>query len=366
MATDELLKSFATDISDLDTTFEESGNVGLDMALSNGKGIPLGSYIILAAGNGAGKTTTSMDIARRILARWKRNNLTDNKILYIDMEKSKELAKTIGLGEYIKDGTLLYKPGLCSITQLEKISQNILDGKKPYCYIKYMFIDSITNLICEKEMNAEIEKGDYGNAVAARNKWYKKYLAPLETLGITIFGISQYRKKQQAMQYEDQNKAAVADGDLHYADIILKVKKSIGGNDSETKKTEIFNATTGKTEKLGKQFKVTYEAYGDKNRYGHLPSVTSLMSYGRGCHNWYIIKTLLTSYDFLENAGSASAPKWNFSPELVAFVGEDNEGDLSKKDMQAYIGRNLPAIKDYLRTKNCYCISKELGESEED
>lgn len=363
MATDELLKSFATDVSDLDTTYEESGNIGLDMALTNGKGIPIGSYIILAATKGAGKTTTCMDLARRILTRWKNNKITGNSVLYIDMEKSKELAKMIGLGEFIKDGSLLYKPGQCSITQLEQISENIIAGKKPYDTIKFMIIDSITNLICEKELNSEIEKGDFGNAVAARNKWYKKYLAPLEAMGVTIFGISQFRKKQQASMYEDPGKAAIADGDLHYADIILKLSKSTGGNDSETRKTDVFNATTGKTEKMSKQFKVTYALYEDKNRYGKFPSVSSLMTYGKGCNNWYLMKQLLTSFGFMENKGSASAPKWNFSPELVEFVGS-GEPDMSKVEMQTYIKTNIPALKDFLRSKNCYCNQKEQGESE--
>ena len=363
MATDELQKTFARSVEDLDTMYEESGNIGLDMALTNGKGIPVGSYIILAATKGAGKTTTCMDLARRILTRWKNNNITDSSVLYIDMEKSKELAKMIGLGEFITDGSLLYKPGQCSITQLESISQNILDGKKPYCNIKYIIIDSITNLICEKEMNAELEKGDFGNAVAARNKWYKKYLAPLEAKGVTIFGISQFRKKHQATMYEDPGKAAIADGDLHFADIILKLSKSTGGNDAETKKLDVFNATTGKTEKLSKQFKVTYSVYEDKNRYGKFPSVSSLMTYGLGCNNWYLMKQLLVSYGFLENKGSASSPKWNFSPELTAFVGEAHE-DLSKSEMQTYLKTNIPALKDFLRSKDCYCNYKEQGESD--
>ena len=41
MATDELQKTFASSVEDLDTMYEESGNIGLDMALTNGKGIPV-------------------------------------------------------------------------------------------------------------------------------------------------------------------------------------------------------------------------------------------------------------------------------------------------------------------------------------
>ena len=364
MATDELMKLFAKSEADLDTDFEESGNIGFDMALTNGKGIPLGAYIILVAGKGSGKTTTCFDVSRRILARWESNGLRDNKILYIDIEKSKELAKKIGLGKYINNGSFLYKVGACSINQLETISKNIIEGKKPYCDIKYIFIDSVNNLICEKELNAETEKGDFGNAVAARNKWYKKYLPELEKLGVTIFGISQYRKKQQASQYENPNKAAVADGDLHWADIMLAVSKSTGGNDAETKKVEVFNATTGKTEKMSSQFKVTYSPYEDKNRFGHFPSATALITYGEGCHNWYMMKQLLTSFHYMVNSGSAASPKWNFAPELLAFIGTDVK-DLSKSEMLEFLNSNMSALKDFLRSVNSYCNRQEQGESVE-
>lgn len=363
---DALDTMFASNDKDLVTEFEETGNIGLDMALTNGKGVPIGSYIILTAGNGAGKSTTCMDLVKRILYRWKKAGLKENKVIYIDMEGSKKLAEDLGFGEYINDGTLLYKGGPCLMSQLEHICQSILDGKKQVSGVKYIFIDSITNLICEKEQNAEIEKGDFGNAVAARNKFYKKYLAALEKEGITIFGISQQRKKQAVMNaYEDQNKAAVADGDLHYADIIIKVAKSSGGNDTETKKKEIFNATTGKTDKISYQFKVTYSTYGDKNRYGHFPPVTTLMTYGKGCQNWFILKTLLNSFEFLENKGSASYPKWNFKPELVKFVGVDPGADLSKADMRAYIANYLPEIKDFMRSVDKYCITEDRGDVEE-
>lgn len=357
---------FSTKEDDLVTEFEETGNIGLDMALTNGKGVPVGSYVILTAGNGAGKTTTCMDLVKRVLLRWDKNNIKDNKVIYIDMEGSKDLAYRLGFGEYIENGTLLYKPGPCLIGHLEAIAKGILEGKKQVQGVKYIFIDSITNLLCDKEQNAEVEKGDFGNAVAARNKFYKKYLAALEELGITIFGISQQRKKQQVMNaYEDPNKSAVADGDLHYADVIIKVAKTSGGNDAETKKKEVFNATTGKTDKISYQFKVTYSTYGDKNRYGHFPPVTTLMTYGKGCNNWYILKTLLTSYKYLHNAGSASAPKYNLAPDLVASVGEEPEVDMSKKALREYLTRNVGAIKDFLRANDTYCITKDQGDVED-
>ena len=363
---DELMNQCARSLEDLETVYEESGNIGLDMALTNGKGIPIGTYIILAAAKGTGKTTTCMDLARRILARWKASGNETNKMLYIDMEKSKELAKKMGLGEYVVDGSLIYRTGQCTVATLEKFSQAILDGKKPYCDIKYIIIDSITNLICEKELNSEIEKGDFGNAVAARNKRYKKYLGLLEAKGITIFGISQFRKKQQASQYEDPGKAAIADGDLHYADIILKLGKSTGGNDAETKKVDVFNVSTGKIDKLGKQFKVTYSVYEDKNRFCKAANVTSLMTYGKGSNNWYLLKQLLTAFDFMKNSGSAAYPKWNYSPELLAYINADKVEDLDKREMVEFLQRNISGIKDFLRSKDLYCNTKEqAGNSEE-
>ena len=50
-----------------DTVYIESGNVGLDIALTDGKGIPLGANIMLFGLPGTGKTTLIGDFLKRIL-----------------------------------------------------------------------------------------------------------------------------------------------------------------------------------------------------------------------------------------------------------------------------------------------------------
>ena len=61
----EIDTMFVTSDKDLVSVFEETGNIGLDMALTNGKGVEIGSYVILTAGNGAGKSTTCLDLVKR-------------------------------------------------------------------------------------------------------------------------------------------------------------------------------------------------------------------------------------------------------------------------------------------------------------
>ena len=47
--------------------FVETGDVGLDLALSDGKGLPIGSSTLLWAKPGSGKTTVVADACKRLM-----------------------------------------------------------------------------------------------------------------------------------------------------------------------------------------------------------------------------------------------------------------------------------------------------------
>ena len=63
--TQALLNSYADD--EPDTKFLETGNIGFDMALSNGLGMPLGSSILIWAEPACGKTTLFADVSKRLI-----------------------------------------------------------------------------------------------------------------------------------------------------------------------------------------------------------------------------------------------------------------------------------------------------------
>ena len=48
--------------------FIETGNIGLDLALSDGKGLPMGASILLWAKPGSGKTTIVADASKRLIS----------------------------------------------------------------------------------------------------------------------------------------------------------------------------------------------------------------------------------------------------------------------------------------------------------
>ena len=52
---------------DPDTSFIETGNIGFDMALSNGLGLPIGSSVLLWAAPACGKTTLFADVSKRLI-----------------------------------------------------------------------------------------------------------------------------------------------------------------------------------------------------------------------------------------------------------------------------------------------------------
>ena len=167
--------------------------------------------------------------------------------------------------------------------------------------------------------------------------------------------------------YEDTNKPAIADGDLHYADTILRVVKTSGGNNAEVKKKEVDVATSDKKEKVTETFIVSYREYLEKNRNGHFPAVETLMKYGAGCLNWYIMHKMLVKHHYLTNSGSASSPKWNFAEELQASVGVEAPENMKKSEMKTYINSNLSKIKDFLKSQdNYYHIKVEDSDDDDD
>ena len=101
------------DIESLATSFRETGCVPLDLALTNGRGIPEGGSVLFFANSGCGKTTIFADMCKNVLERALEKG-EDYKIVYVDIEGSRDLLLSMGLGPYIVSGNLILKDtGIC-------------------------------------------------------------------------------------------------------------------------------------------------------------------------------------------------------------------------------------------------------------
>lgn len=347
--------SFVKSSKSFVTEFMETGNIGLDMAVSNGKGLPVGGCVILYAEQGAGKSTIFADALRRLLTKYHNANLPF-KAVYIDIERSDTLFRGVGLDKFVDDeygNRLLYKPGHCSFEELEEICNGILKGDETYADVKLIVIDSIGYVECAQEANKDLSTGDFGTAARTRNAFYKKYVSRLKDKGVSFLFIAQGRQNQEAGMFGDPLKAALAKGDLHIADVILKVSKSEGGSNAETKKQDIQVATSEKAEKLSANFKVKFTK--TKNRYANLPSVEILCTYGRGVQNYYILKIMLEKYKFIKNKGSAQRPKWVIDEELANAVG-DWEQESDTVTLKKWLSGHVNPIRDFLKANDLYRV----------
>ena len=79
----------------------ETGNVGLDLALTDGKGLPMGSSTLFWAKPGSGKTTIVADASKRLIQS-ARSRGEIFRVLYLGVEDSRELMSSLGMDEYIE------------------------------------------------------------------------------------------------------------------------------------------------------------------------------------------------------------------------------------------------------------------------
>ena len=76
--------------------YVETGNVGLDLALTDGRGLPMGSSTLFWAKPGSGKTTVVADASRRLIQAAK-NRGEVFKVLYLAVEDSSALMTSLGM-----------------------------------------------------------------------------------------------------------------------------------------------------------------------------------------------------------------------------------------------------------------------------
>jgi RecA/RadA recombinase len=289
----------------------ETGNVGLDLALTDGKGLPMGSSTLFWAKPGSGKTTIVADASRRLIQAAK-NRGEVFKVLYLGVEDSKELMYSLGMGEYMESGDFLYVGQSLCWRQIETFYEAAIKGYGKCEGVRLIIIDSINNVLSDQNMKNSIADGDYGTKARERSSFYSKFLPLCKEHGISSFFISQVRKRQNAGPYEDQNRAAVSDVDLHNVDIILKCSSFSDKTDA----SKIEEETAFGKDKVASKciFKMDSKAADCKNRYFKGNAVELLFEKGKCVWNYYTIKKLLTGNKLIKGTGGW----YTFDPDICA------------------------------------------------
>ena len=359
------------------TEYITSGDIGLDLCLSNGQGIPLGANIMLFGLPGTGKTTIFCDTIVRTMRRY-RNAGIPFRCHYIDSETSKELLNATGVMEFVYDKEeyhpqqVIYHDYVNSFDYLEDVYDRMVNKKGDVWNkdVHFVFIDSITNLLADSQLENDVNKADFGDNARARKKLYQKWLQPIKAKGITQFWSVQMSVKQGATQYEDPKKPAVSEFDKHNMDIIIKLTANKDTRKVDIKKT-VVKTIEGEKEIIKKYF-VTMDpnqANHTKNRYGQNIPINVMLYPGKGVINAYILRQLLESHKFIKKLDSQN---FSISPEFAEYMGkekldqvgiDDIEKVPRKPNINTLCSLNNAEIERLLRERDCM---KVVVEEEED
>lgn len=359
-----------------DTVYIESGDVGLDIVLTDGKGIPLGANIMLFGLPGTGKTTLIGDFLKRILDKYKKAGIP-LRVHYVDAESSRELLASTGVMEYVYDKEeyapqqVIYHEHVNSFAYLEEVYERVQDPKDNWGKeIRFIIIDSVTKLAADSQLDNEVNKADFGDNARARKKLYLKWLADIQALDITQFWVSQMSTKQNAQMFEDPKKPAVSDFDMHNMDIILKLTAN-----KDTKNVDInkikYNTIQGVQEDIPKyllKLDPGQNKY-SKNRYGQNIPLEIMLWRGHGVINAYAVRKILEAHGFIQKVDDQ-----NFSmsqiladylgPDALAQAGIKNIDKFKRKpSLNALCSRNNNTLVEFIKSNNAYCM--KLNNEEE-
>ena len=345
----------------LDTEFLETQNIGFDLSLTNGLGIPVGSSVLFYAEPGCGKTTLAGDVSRRLLNKAQTKGDDEFKILYLATENSKELLKSLGLGDFIASGKFIYIHQEFCWRQVETIYNAVLTGYGKFKGVKLIIIDSSNNVLADAELTKSVADGDFGSRPKERGRFYSKYFGMCAEKGITTFLISQVRQDQEAGMYGDKKKAAATWVDLHNVEMILKCSRKSDKVDASKVK---YNTAFGEYEDQTKWvMKLQSSSTNCKNRFFNGFPAEVLVVKGKGIDNTYAARKLLEANGYVKKTGGW----YSFSKELQEnFKFPDSK--LRASECNTYIKENIKDLINMLKESDQYKIetSKEVIDSEEE
>lgn len=353
------------DADNMKVPMVETGCLPFDLAMTNGKGLPLGSSILLYAMPGVGKTTLFADVTRNLLRKAKEKDIPF-KVLFVDVEGSTELLVSMGLKPYIVSGDIIVKTGQITFGELSNMYEKVLawhegaDSRKldeEYKDVKLIIVDSLCQVQSQALLDKDVDDGDFGSNAKERARFYPKFLGRCKTAGVTSMFITQVRVKQGAQAFEDPKRPACTDTDIHNCEICCKLSK--GANTTVAGKKEV--KTTFGVKQLSSRGIINIKTSGTgnvKNRFCTIPDIECLIEYGKGVINSYTVKEMLMNLGYIKLSGS----RYCFGDEIVAAMGwtdvEPNVG-IEKVPFNQRISANTSELVGFLKSKDSFLVLPE-------
>ena len=211
------LYSELMDLTCREELFSPSGSIILDAIISNGRGIPEGTFIEIASESGCGKSTMCLHIAKKYCSQGKR-------VIYIDTESglNGNQVDCFGMRQYVDD--MLFIPvRLQTYGEVDSFLTKVLDDKE----VSLIIYDSITATVPGRltEKNVD-EMNEPGVAARLQSNFMQKFKARFKNSNKTVIFVNQLRTKI-AMGYGQVTKLTQAGGQAlgYYMDVRIMMKK---------------------------------------------------------------------------------------------------------------------------------------------
>ena len=348
----DLLNSLLEEDRDLE--FIETGNIGFDLALTNGRGIPVGASVLLWADPGCGKSTILADVSKRLLSRSKRKNIPF-QVLYIDTEGSMSLFYSMGLRPFIKSHDFIVANKSMCWRGVETIYDAILNKSKGFENVKLIIIDSVNNIQSDANTQKSVADGDFGSKAKERASFYTKYFGLCKERGISTMLISQVRQNLEAGPTAfDKRKAAVSWADKHNVDIILKCSKSSIASEDKSELVREKSVFGDIVDTSTYVFKMTSQGSDCKNRYFVGRPAAVLVKQGKGIDNSYALSKLLKFNDLISVGGGW----YSFNKSICKPLNLPDKS-LRKSEIMKYIRDNMGPLVELLKGMGKYNLVTE-------
>lgn len=330
----------------------------LDTILKNGP--EEGDLICLASKQGGGKSTMLLQLSKIYMEQY------GMKVAYLDVERGvkQEILENMGLMEHIENGNFFLTNQVSTYTDAQAVLDELLESPEKW---GMLVIDSITQLVPTKIIEAEVESQQMAAKARAMTAFIDKYRGALANKNIITFVVVQYRKNlgQSFIGAPEYNTAAPMAMN-HAADIILHITTS---NAKDRKIFALANTASGVQETA---VGATHYLWAEKNKHA-IPNikVNFPVVYGQEISNLEYLKRLIedkkiytrTGVSWYSSIGGIEC-RVNGKPGFSKFIEENFEEIRQKMFLDGHYDLiNLQGVLD-VEDKNGEAIG-ELDETED-